>query len=284
MSDTPPEELEDLPANTALAARFGSFREARENGLVILAMNLPYWYVEDAGGHALYVESERLGVVAQELTAFREEQSDWHPHQADHGFPDRPASFYVPYAATLVLTASFILQNAYAPGYAATGRMDAVGLFDRGEWWRPLTAMFLHGDGAHLLGNLVFGLWYGTLVNRGYGTLLGWCLILLAGVLGNTAVGAWHYPDPHYSLGASTAVFGALGLLVAEGLTHQWQQRFMLRWGPLLVPLVAGGVLLGWTGGFDNPQTDGMAHVMGFLAGVILGMFSLPRLVHKKRT
>ena len=58
----------------------------------------------------------------------------------------------------------------------------------------------------------------------------------------------------------------------------------MLRWGPLLVPLVAGGVLLGWTGGFDNPQTDGMAHVMGFLAGVILGVFSLPRVVHKKRT
>jgi membrane associated rhomboid family serine protease len=152
--------------------------------------------------------------------------------------------------------------------------MDSVGLFDRREWWRPLTALFLHADAVHLLGNLTFGLWYGSLVNRALGTLLGWGLVLLSGVLGNLLVAAIHYPQPHLSLGASTAVFGALGLLVAEGLIHRWQQRWLSRLAPLMVPLVAGGVLLGLTGGFDNPQTDGMAHVMGFLTGIVLGLIA----------
>ena len=271
----PDEAIQDddtLPANTALAACCRSRREALEEGLVILAMNLPYWHIHQSGQHQLYVEADRLISVESELEVFREEQMDWHPYEADAGIQDRPASFYVPYLATLILIISFVLQRAYAPGYVVAGRMDAQGLMGRGEWWRPLTALFLHGDAGHLLGNLIFGLWYGTLVNRGYGTWLGWGLILLSGMLGNTLVGAIRYPDPHLALGASTAVFGALGLLVGEGLIHRWHQSFFSRLGPILVPLVAGGVLLGWTGGFDDPRTDGLAHALGFGSGLMLGI------------
>ncbi len=284
MSDptTPDEDL--LPSNIALAARCASYHEARDHGLVILAMNLPYWHIENAGRHDLYVETDRLPSVAHELHAFREEQATWKPHQADQGVQDHPASFYVPYVATLLLIGSFILQNAYAPGYTEAGSMDAVGLFTRGEWWRPLTALFLHGDISHLMGNLIFGLWYGTLVNRGLGTVTGWGLILLSGVLGNTVVGAIHFPDPHLSLGASTAVFGALGLLVAEGLVHRWHQRLAARLGPILVPLAAGGVLLGLTGGFDDPQTDSLAHAFGFLTGILLGLVAALPWHGKKNT
>lgn len=276
----PDEEI--LPANLALAARCPSYGEALDNGLVILAMNLPYWHVRQSGQHELYVESEYLERVEDELEAFAREQAEWRPPRFDQGVQDRPASFYVPYAACLVLTGSFILQNAYAPGYAQMGRMDAIGLFERGEWWRPLTALFLHGDAIHLLGNLVFGLWYGILVNRGFGTLLGWSLILLSGVLGNILTGATRFPEPHLSLGASTAVFGALGLLVGEGLVHRWRQRAAFKLGPILVPFVAGGILLGWTGGFDNAQTDGLAHASGFLSGIVLGLLAGLHLAQKE--
>lgn len=270
-SDEPEDDA--LPANIALAVCCASYRDALDRGLVILAMNLPYWHVQARGGrHELYVETERLSRVTKELQAFDEEQANWHPHQADHGIQERPASFYVPYLGTLVLIATFFLQNAYAPEFTEAGRMDAIGLFDRGEWWRPLTALFLHGDVAHLMGNLIFGLWYGNLVNRGLGTWVGWGFILLSGVLGNTLVAVLHYPSPHLSLGASTSVFGALGLLVAEGLAHRWNQRLFSHVGPILIPFVAGGVLLGWTGGFDDPQTDGTAHAFGFFCGILLGL------------
>ena len=51
------------PANTVLAARYGSAREAFDHALVILAMNLPYWHVHQSGSHELYVEEEpNIGV------------------------------------------------------------------------------------------------------------------------------------------------------------------------------------------------------------------------------
>ena len=260
------------PANTVLAARYGSAREAFDHALVILAMNLPYWHVHQSGSHELYVEEERLGRVADELRAYRQEQASWSPVDPDAGVSDYPASFYVPYLATLVLTFSFILQNAYAPDYAVIGRMDTVGFLSRDEWWRPLTALFLHADVPHVLGNIVFGLWYGTLVNRSYGTGLGWSLMLASGVLGNTLVALHRFPASHFSVGAATAVIGALGLLVAEGFAHRWRQRFSMQLGQLLIPMVAGGILLGWTGGFHDPQIDGLAHVGGFLSGIMLGL------------
>ncbi len=274
MSETDPGEESGLPANIALASRSPSRSVALDHGLVILAMNLPYWHVQEAGHHVLYVESDRLPRVTAELEAFDAEQAEWSPAESDHSIPDHPPSFYVPYAATLLLIASFILQEAYAPAYTQAGRMDAIGLFTRGEWWRPLTSLCLHADPLHLLGNLIFGLWYGQMVNRAFGTALGWALILLSGVLGNTLVGALHYPEPHLAIGASTAVFGALGLLVAEGLTHRWQQRFTSRLGPLMIPLVAGGMLLAWTGGFDDPKIDAAAHALGFGSGILLGLLT----------
>ena len=272
----PPEEAisEDdaLPANIALAGHYRSYRQAFEEAVVILAMNLPYWHVHKSERHELYVESACLPQVIQELQAYREEQAHWNPQAAAHGLIDYPLSFYLPYLGSLLLIISFILQHAYAPTFGAAGRMDAVGFLGRHEWWRPATALFLHGDVDHLLGNLVFGLWYGVLVNRGYGKWLGWCLILGSGALGNALVSLYHFPQDHFSIGAYTAVFGALGLLVAEGFAQRWHQGFATQLGQLFIPIIAGGILLSWTGGFGNPGVDALAHVAGFLCGILLGV------------
>lgn len=272
MSEEAVSEPSYPPANTALVARFRTYHEAIEHALVILAMNLPYWHVDRSDCHEIYVEEARLGRVADELRAYKDEQAFWRPVDLDAGVANYPPSFYVPYVATVALALSFILQNAYAPGYSAAGRMDTIGLLSRQEWWRPITALFLHADLPHVLGNIAFGLWYGTLVNRSYDTWLGWSLVIASGILGNTLVALHHFPESHFSIGASTAVFGALGLLVAEGFAQRWRQRFSMQLGQLLIPMVAGGIILGWTGGFQDPQVDGLAHVAGFFSGIMLGL------------
>ncbi len=263
--------MPDEAANIVLAGRYSNYSAAMEHGLVILSMNLPYWHVlsEEDQQHELYVEPDILPSVTGELEAYSQEQREWPPERPAE-MEEKPASFYVPYALTLALIGSFVLQNAYAPRYQELGRMDAVALVREAEWWRPLSALFLHGDGRHLLSNLVIGIWYGRMVNHAYGTLVGWLLILATGILGNTAVALWHYPNEHLSIGASTAVFGALGLLVAHGMVYHWRQG-VAGLGQAFVPLIAGGVLLGWTGGFDVPEVDGLAHGAGFLTGILLG-------------
>ncbi len=72
----------------------------------------------------------------------------------------------------------------------------------------------------------------------------------------------------HTAVGASTAVFTALGLLAA----YSWRERHLLPQRPAqrYSPLFAGVVLLGWLG-TSGANTDVMAHLLGFAVGGIFG-------------
>jgi membrane associated rhomboid family serine protease len=135
----------------------------------------------------------------------------------------------------------------------------------------------LHLDEEHLLGNLLFGVGIGMLAGRMFGPGLAWLSILLAGAAGN-AIDMWVSPPWHRAVGASTAVFAGLGLLAGFG----WGQRLNLRdrrlyrWGPLF----AGVCLLALLGA-GNEHVDVLGHLLGFLAGTVLGwafaLAGLPR-------
>jgi membrane associated rhomboid family serine protease len=137
-----------------------------------------------------------------------------------------------------------------------------------GEVWRVVTALTLHADVGHLLSNLGFGALYGFFAARLIGPGMAWLAILLGGAFGNLA-NAWLQAPEHRSIGASTAVFAALGLLAAYSLRVQMTrgQSWAYRWGPL----IGGIALLGFTGtGGEN--TDVTAHGTGFVAGAVLGL------------
>jgi membrane associated rhomboid family serine protease len=88
-------------------------------------------------------------------------------------------------------------------------------------------------------------------------------------------------PATHRAVGASTAVFTALGMLAA----HSWRTRFHLpqRWALRWAPLVAGVILLGWLGS-GGEQTDLVAHATGFVVGVLIGAAAaLPAIDHALR-
>jgi len=76
-------------------------------------------------------------------------------------------------------------------------------------------------------------------------------------------------------VGASTAVFAALGIMAA----YSWRERLALpqRWARRWGPLVAGVALLGWTGS-GGEDTDLVGHVAGFVVGTLLGaVAAVPR-------
>jgi membrane associated rhomboid family serine protease len=136
----------------------------------------------------------------------------------------------------------------------------------RGEWWRLFTAIWLHADLAHLASNAAIGFVLLGLAMGEYGTGTGLLASYLAGVGGNLAVyllGA----SSHRSLGASGMVMGSLGLLAVHALAS-WRK------GPghrkLLLSGVAGGVMLFVLLGLA-PDTDVLAHLGGFVTGLLLG-------------
>ncbi len=81
-------------------------------------------------------------------------------------------------------------------------------VFDH-EWWRAASYMFVHGDLAHLAGNLLFLLLIAPLVERLLGSARFALVYLLAG-LGGGLLGMGTYPQ-HVAVGASAAVFGVYG-------------------------------------------------------------------------
>jgi membrane associated rhomboid family serine protease len=136
------------------------------------------------------------------------------------------------------------------------------------EWWRVVTALTLHADVGHLLSNLAFGTVFGLLASRSLGSGVAWASILIGAMMGN-ALDAAYMPVEQRSIGASTAVFAALGILSAYAWTLETATN--LRWAKRLGPLIAGVILLGFLGA-GGERTDVVAHVTGFASGCLLGV------------
>jgi len=157
-------------------------------------------------------------------------------------------------------------ELAFGVDWLAVGRMDADRML-AGEWWRTVTALTLHVDTAHLLANAGFGALFCYFLGRYLGGGVGWIAIVLAGTLGN-ALNGWLEAPGHLSIGASTAVFGALGLLTA----YTWRRGFPrgTSFRARVAPVVAGIALLAYTG-TGGPNTDIGAHLTGFAMGFAIG-------------
>ena len=170
------------------------------------------------------------------------------------------------YGIVLVSVALSISSGLWRPDAFDIGALDAGGV-QSGQWWRVWTALTLHLDANHLFANLGGGIWFGYLAARQLGSGTAWLLIVTGAALANALEGQWG-PSTHRSVGASTAVFTALGLMAA----HSWQTRLHLRqsWAKRWAPLIAGTVLLGWLG-TAGEGTDIVAHAMGFMVGCLLG-------------
>ena len=139
----------------------------------------------------------------------------------------------------------------------------------QGETYRAITALFLHSDVRHLLGNIVGLLIFAAPVISisGYGT--GSFMLLLTGTIGNL-LNAHLYQTAHLSIGASTAVMGAAGLLAAFQIT-QGKRPVTLN---NLMPLFAGAILVALFSQGEN--TDVWAHILGFFSGVGSGVIFFP--------
>jgi rhomboid protease GluP len=185
----------------------------------------------------------------------------------------------VVYCIVLLTVALAVANGWWRLDLFSQGELNA-GLVRSGQWWRATTALTLHLDAAHLLANLGAGMWFGFLAARQLGAGSAWFLTLGAAALANL-LESYAGPVTHRAVGASTAVFAALGLLAA----HTWHTRrhAQPRWAARIAPLVAGSVLLGWLGtageGTAGEGTDVVAHLLGFAMGTVCGaLVALPML------
>lgn len=148
------------------------------------------------------------------------------------------------------------------------GSVGAWSVFEDGQWWRLVTAIFLHGDALHLLMNGV-GLWVaGRAVEERFGRARALVAFVLTGVGGFAVSVAWRQAqgDPASSVGASGAIFGLIGLIVGHAARFRGRTAAELR--ARFVPWLIYGVILG----FAFPRIDHAAHLGGLACGALLGL------------
>lgn len=264
VSERDPEDLVEVAAYSSNTSGF-------EHGLVVLALGRPFWLMPSASGFRLMVEAHAAEAVRHELACFDREAAMWQvPAAGGEAAATRRVDFATPLVWAFAEVASFQLQ-ATRPGWTEQARLDAAALFSGGDGWRPFSALFVQADVGHLVSNLLSGVFVFSAVLAVCGRLRGWLLLLVGAVAGNVAAAAVHQGDSYRSLGASTAVFAALGLLTGAAVRRVVRTHGAARWRPVLLPLGSGLVVLALFGAGDV-HIDVVAHTTGFAAGLALGL------------
>jgi len=206
-----------------------------------------------------------------ELRRYEELNRDWPPQRNQLESPQdnnslTSLSVLVLLACFFNLTQLHINLAGHTPvNWTELGNAHA-GKILTGDWWRTLTALTLHADWLHLFGNLVLGGLFIQRLCQYLGAGLGWTLVLASGALGNLCNALLQSAD-HRALGASTAVFGAVGILAAIGVLRK-RQSLGPRW---TLPVAAALALLAFLGSAGE-RTDIGAHLFGFGCGFALGL------------
>ena len=130
-----------------------------------------------------------------------------------------------------------------------------------GQWWRLLTAAFLHGGLLHLAFNMYALYWLGPQLEELLGRVKFTSIYLLAAIGGNVA--SYYFSQLNtVSVGASGAIFGLMTATIVIGRERRADVS-------QLVTLLALNVVLG----FMNSGIDWRAHLGGAVVGALAANF-----------
>jgi membrane associated rhomboid family serine protease len=163
---------------------------------------------------------------------------------------------YVTWTLIGLTVAAFLWQ--FAAGVESVAEdfgMWPFGIALYGEWWRLLTAAFLHGSWLHIAFNMYVLFVLGPTLERVLGHVRFTVLYLVAALGGSVA--SYTFSDPRtVSVGASGAIFGLMGALLVAGRRLRWDLTQVLI-------LLGVNVVIG----FLSPDVDWRAHLGGLVVG-----------------
>lgn len=243
-----------------------SKKEAELCSLVLDASFISHRVRRRGRGLSILVDEHNYEAARETMAAYFVENRIEHPfpapaeEDADHAY----AGIWM--AAFLGAIHVYVSNTGYVRDIWDQFGASAARIND-GEWFRTVTALMLHADAVHLAGNMAGMAIFGTAVAQVAGWGVGFLLILLAGAAGNF-LNAMMMHAGHLSIGASTAVFAAVGILSA----HQFVRRRKTarRSARAWIPVFGGIALLGILG--TGERVDLGAHLLGFAAGIGTGV------------
>ena len=240
--------------------------EAYTYSLVLKAVGIGNRVVGVEEGYRIDVPEPYLDAALDAVVRYREENVPIDAQDLTPRGPAKRMNLSGVFVAVLLLSVHLAVMSSSAPDdyfkiFGAQARS-----IRSGEIYRCVTALVLHADDAHIAGNMAATALFGGAVCAITGNGVGWLMILLCGVAGNL-VNAMVVSAGHLSIGASTAVFGAVGILCT--LQAVRLVLFGRGWKKAVAALGAGMALLAFLG--SSARSDLGAHLFGFVCGLPMG-------------
>jgi len=230
--------------------------------LVLSARRIPY-RIEEGSGAVMVPEPFYLDALG-EIEGYLEDNRGWPSESSASSWPFDARAGWQFIVVTGVL--SWLLSDPLGLDLSQKGSAQAAAIV-LGGWYRAVTALTLHVDPAHLLGNMLFGFIFFLPLSFRFGNGLSWLLTLLAGAGGNLAA-AYISGGYHHSIGASTAVMAEVGIMASLDLRDALARG---GWSRVFRTLAAGMALFSILGMGDKANVDYLGHLCGFLAGLPAG-------------
>lgn len=187
--------------------------------------------------------------------------------EAPQALPLREAGEQKPPLATAAIFLICLLTLLWTEFFDDTGALIlrfgmSQAALENGEIYRFLTSMFLHGGWLHLVSNSIYLYYFGVRAERLLGTVRFLLLYLVSGVCGSLCsllLGAGGL-----SIGASGAIYGLLGAMLL--LTKKRGAVYTGMSYTTMLLLAISAICLG----FFEPNVDNLAHIGGFLGGILV--------------
>jgi rhomboid protease GluP len=244
--------------------------QAESISLVLEAMSIPHRIAPTETGFAVMVPPRMVAAAIAALDAQDKDIAEGMPRETpapDHG----PSLIGTAMAVTLF--AFFVVSGPRAGpdafGWFRLGSAIAQRIVHEHELWRVVTALTLHADIMHVTGNAVASLIFVTALGRWLGSGIAIFATLMAGALGNLLT-ALIYSTTHNSVGASTATFGALGILGGLQFVRRYRDAGVGRLRRGLLGIAAALGFLAMLG--MGERSDVVAHFAGLGFGIMTGL------------
>ncbi len=183
-----------------------------------------------------------------------------------------------PVATLTFLTLNFLFfgLEIYAGGFDKAQVLLDLGAsygpyLRRGEYWRLVMPIFLHGGWAHILGNSFVLYVLGPILERVYGYGRFATIYVISG-MGGALLSA--SVSRNIAVGASGAVMGVAGAILIAGYVHR--ETIPTRWARALGARILPFILVVFASGFRNSEVDNWGHVGGLATGALLAFLIAP--------
>jgi membrane associated rhomboid family serine protease len=180
-----------------------------------------------------------------------------------HLFP----AFWMPITVSLTCVAFTILARNSDDDYFSASKLA---VYENGEIWRLVTALFTHGDLAHIGLNLMPIIFFGWLLSAYFGAMLFFSSAITIGIFSN-AITTWFYPLTTTLIGISGVVYGIIALWLILYIKFDTDNSFAKK-----SARVAGFILMLLFPSSYEQNVSYLAHGSGFICGIIFALVAIP--------